>query len=69
MVTRLRKTGIGVVDSLPWGTHLCQFYETKQDLLDVLVPYFKAGLHNNEMCVWVTSAPLEEAEAREALGG
>jgi PAS domain S-box-containing protein len=69
MVTRLMKTGIGVVGSLPWGTHLCQFYETKQDLLDVLVPYFKAGLQNNEMCVWVTSAPLEESEAREALRG
>jgi PAS domain S-box-containing protein/putative nucleotidyltransferase with HDIG domain len=67
MVTRLGKTGIGIVDSLPWGTHLCQFYETKQDLLDVLVPYFKAGLENNELCVWVTSAPLEESEAREAM--
>jgi PAS domain S-box-containing protein len=69
MVTRLRKTGIGIVDSLPWGTHLCQFYETRQDLLDVLVPYFKAGLQNNEMCVWITSAPLEESEAREAMRG
>jgi PAS domain S-box-containing protein len=67
MVTRLGKTGIGIVDSLPWGTHLCQFYETKQDLLDVLVPYFKTGLENNELCVWITSRPLEESEAREAM--
>jgi PAS domain S-box-containing protein len=67
MEARLRKTGIGVVDSLPWGTHLCQFYETKQDLLDVLVPYFKTGLENNELCFWITSEPLEESEAREAM--
>ena len=37
----LRKTGIEVIGDVPWGTHFCQFYETKQDLLDVLVPYFK----------------------------
>jgi PAS domain S-box-containing protein len=67
MVTRVRKTGIAVVDSLPWGTHLCQFYETKQDLLDVLVPYFKTGLENNELCLWITSEPLKESEAREAM--
>lgn len=67
MAERFRKTGIGVVDNLPCGTHLCQFYETKQDLVDVLVPYFEAGLENNELCVWVTSRPLEESEARDAM--
>ena len=67
MDARLRRTGIGVVDGLPWGTHLCQFYETKQDLLDVLVPYFKAGLENNELCLWITSGPLEKSEAHEAM--
>src|SRR5258707_383766 len=41
--TELRKTGIGVVGDVPWGTHFFMFYETKQDLLDTLVPYFKAG--------------------------
>jgi len=40
----LRKTGISIVGDVPWGTHFCYFYETKQDLLDILVPYFKAGL-------------------------
>ncbi|MDM8000379.1 MAG: MEDS domain-containing protein [Dehalococcoidia bacterium] len=64
---RSRKTGIAVLDNLPCMTHLCHFYETKQDLLDVLVPFFKAGLENNELCLWITSAPLEEAEAREAM--
>lgn len=67
MDPRLSKTGIGVVDTLPWGTHLCHFYESKQDLLDVLVPYFRTGLENNELCVWVTAAPLDKPEAREAM--
>jgi PAS domain S-box-containing protein len=52
---------------MPWGAHFCQFYQTKQDLLDVLVPYFKVGLENNEFCVWVTSEFLTKEEALAAL--
>ena len=68
MATELRKTGISVVGDLPWGAHVCHFYETKQDLLDTLIPYFKAGLENNEFCLWVISEPLTAEEARQALG-
>jgi len=63
----VRKTGIDVIGDAPWGTHFCQFYETKKDLIDVLVPYFKAGLENNEFCMWVTSEPLNKEEATEAM--
>jgi hypothetical protein len=63
----LRKSGIDIIGNVPWGTHFCQFYQTKEDLIDVLVPYFKAGLENNEFCMWVTSQPLEAEEAKEAL--
>jgi PAS domain S-box-containing protein len=63
----LRRTGIGGLGDIPWGTHLCQFYQNKQDLIDILVPYFKAGLVNNEFCMWVTSEPLRSEEAKAAL--
>jgi PAS domain S-box-containing protein len=63
----LRDTGIDVIGRSPWGTHFCQFYDTRRDLTDVLVPYFAAGLRDNEYCMWVTSPPLEAAEARRAL--
>jgi PAS domain S-box-containing protein len=63
----LRKSGIDVIGDVPWGTHICQFYHTKEDLTDILVPYFKAGLENNEFCLWVTSQPLEVEDAIEAL--
>jgi PAS domain S-box-containing protein len=46
---------------------LCFFYETKQDLLDKLVSYFKAGLENQEFCLWIISEPLTEEEARNVL--
>jgi C4-dicarboxylate-specific signal transduction histidine kinase len=64
---QLRKTGIGVVGDVPWGTHFFMFYETKEDLLDTLVPYFKAGLETGELCLWLVSEPLSEEEARNAL--
>src|SRR6267378_1170513 len=69
MTSELRKTGISVVGDVPWGAHFCYFYETKQDLLDVLIPYFKTGLENKEFCLWVISNSelLTVEEATSAL--
>jgi len=50
-----------------WGTHFCHFFKTRQDLLDILVPYFKAGLEKNEFCMWITAEPLDKKAAEEAL--
>ncbi|MFB3879696.1 MAG: PAS domain S-box protein [Armatimonadota bacterium] len=63
----MRDTGIEVIGSAPWGTHFCQFYETARDLTEILVPYFAAGLRQNEFCMWVTSEPLGVEEAKAAL--
>ena len=67
MKENLRKSGIDVVGDVPWGTHFCQFYQNGEDLREILVPYFKAGLENNEFCLWITSYPLEVEEAKDAL--
>ncbi len=67
MNQNLRHSGIDIIGDVPWGTHICQFYQTKEDLTDILVPYFKVGLENNEFCLWVTSQPLEVEDAKEAL--
>ena len=63
----LRISGIDIIGDVPWGTHFCQFYKAKEDLMDIMVPYFKAGLENNELCVWITSRPIEVEEAKEAM--
>src|SRR3982074_219013 len=63
----LRKTGIKFVGDVPRGTHSRGGSESWEDLLDILVPYFKAGLENNELCVWVVSEPLTMEEVREGL--
>ena len=67
LTTEMRKTGIDVVGDIDWGTHFCLFYETKTDLLDTLVAYCKAGLENDEFCLWVVAAPVSEEEAWQAL--
>ena len=60
-------SGIQVLGNMPWGTHFCQFYNTKQDLLEILVPYFKTGLENNEYCLWITADPIDVNIATLAL--
>ena len=67
MTTALRNTGIEPVGEMPWGTHFCHFYETAEDLLETLVPFFKAGLESNEFCAWVVSEPLTEGGVWQAL--
>jgi DNA-binding CsgD family transcriptional regulator len=52
---------------MPWGTHVCVFYQTKQDLLDTAASYFEAGLNNNEFCVWAISDPITQVDAKKAL--
>lgn len=69
MEDELRNSGIDAIGRVPWGTHFCHFYKTKQDLIDILVPYLKAGLESNEFCMWVTSEPLMVAEAQAAMRG
>jgi C4-dicarboxylate-specific signal transduction histidine kinase len=67
MLTEMRKSGVEVVGDMPWGSHFCLFYETRADLLETLVCYCKAGLENQEFCLWVVAEPLTRADAREAL--
>ncbi|MBN1188639.1 MAG: PAS domain S-box protein [Dehalococcoidales bacterium] len=67
MIEELINTGIDIIGSVPWSTHFCQFYQTKEDLLDIIVPYFKAGLQHDELCVWILSDSISERDAREAL--
>src|SRR5882724_49169 len=64
---QLRQTGIGVVGDVPWGTHFFLFHETKEDLIEACVPYFRAGLESGELCVWAIDDPISEEEVRYCL--
>jgi signal transduction histidine kinase/ActR/RegA family two-component response regulator len=60
-------SGISCCGELHWGAHFCHLYETREDLIETLVPFFSTGLTNNEKCLWVTSSPLNAADATAAL--
>lgn len=62
-----RRIGIAGIDKLPWGEHLCVFFNTKEELLRLTVPFIQAGLEENEFCMWITGDPVNEKEAFEAL--
>ena len=60
-------SGLQTVPHLQWGSHLAHFFTSGDQLRDVLVPYFKAGLENDEVCLWVTGRAFNAEEARSAL--
>lgn len=65
----LRKTGIPPLGCIPWGSHICLFYETVQDLIEAAMPYFHNGIAQNECCIWTVTPPLTPLDAWKALGG
>jgi len=62
-----RKTGLEFIGDISWGTHLCYFYQSKEDFTEIVLAYVKAGLENNEKCVWVTSPFTSSPEAKALL--
>ena len=58
MPQTLRSSGIPFLDDVPWGSHLCVFYETDDDLIEAAARFFEQGLENNELCVWALPAAL-----------
>lgn len=59
--------GLPGLATIPYGVHMCHFYETRADLAAALVPYFVAGLHKRERCLWVTAQPLDATAATAEL--
>lgn len=50
-----------------WGSHMCMFYKGRDELTAGLTAYFKAGLENNEFCVWALPDVLEVETAKLVL--
>lgn len=51
---RSTRNGVGLAGLLQPGDHACYFFRAGDEIGEVLVPYFKAGLERNEQCVWLT---------------
>lgn len=65
-IVDLRTNSDRALLDLPWGSHVCQFYSDKDELVRMLVPYFRQGLERNEACVWLVG-DLSVQEAQAAL--
>jgi hypothetical protein len=63
----LTDCGLPGIERIPYGLHACHFYPDRERLVEALVPYFLAGLRNNERCLWIAAPPLPAIEARRAL--
>jgi two-component system, sensor histidine kinase PdtaS len=63
--------GLTGIKAIPYGLHMCHFYEKREELSATLVPYLVAGLQKNERCIWITAEPLDAraAEAELAAAG
>lgn len=67
MTGNVRKSGIDIIGNIPWGTHICQFYQTREDLMNILSPFFKVGLENNEFCMWIASSPITVEDIKKEM--
>jgi PAS domain S-box-containing protein len=67
MPDRKRRLGIDIIGEAPWGTHVCLFYQTQQQLIEILAPYLEAGVGSNEYCVWMVAEPLTVQVARRLI--
>ncbi|MDD2702792.1 MAG: PAS domain S-box protein [Candidatus Omnitrophica bacterium] len=63
----MRQSGIDVIGDVPGGWSVSQFFQGREDLVEVLVPYFFAGLKNKEFCLWITGEFLPAEDAKAAL--
>lgn len=62
-----RDSGLDFLGDISWGAHLAQFYRTRDDLIEIAVPYLRAGLENNEFCLWVATDLIDPEGAEEAM--
>lgn len=65
--SNLTACGLPGIREIPYGVHMCHFYEGAEDLAGILVPYFAAGLRAKERCIWIAADPLPAAQAQAAL--
>jgi DNA-binding CsgD family transcriptional regulator len=69
VATELPRIQLHPAADLAWGTHMCMFFQTTEDLFEASTPYFKAGLEDGEYCIWVVSGRVTKDKAIVALRG
>jgi len=56
-----------MINHTPLTQHTSLFYNSEEEYLDIIIPYLKAGLEDNEFCLWIIPATLEVKDVQERL--
>jgi len=56
-----------MINYTPPTQHTSLFYSSEKEYLDIIIPYLKAGLENNEFCLWIPPETLSIEDARRYL--
>lgn len=59
--------GLSCLGHVPWGTHVCHFYDDSAEALEVAVPYVSSGLSQQEACMWICASPEDSDAVFHAL--
>jgi hypothetical protein len=62
MTSHVTDFGVQGLSAVPYGVHMCQFYTSRDLLLNGLIPYFSTGRERNERCICVAAPPLPATE-------
>jgi len=55
-----------VLASIKHGSHSCAFYETDDDLIDLVIPFLSSRADRDELCVWMMLDSVCDAERTRA---
>ena len=59
-----KTSAVDLVTEARRGSHHCLFYQSQDDLVNLLAEYFKSGIEKGEFCIWVTAdGSVEEQSA------
>ena len=61
------RLGSADLTPLPWGSHLCTFYRSAKELQQLVSSYLRAGLEDQECCLWVLPPSLSPSDAVNVL--
>ncbi|PIQ85726.1 MAG: hypothetical protein COV73_05515 [Candidatus Omnitrophica bacterium CG11_big_fil_rev_8_21_14_0_20_43_6] len=53
-----------MINYTPPTQHTSLFYNSEEEYLDIILPYIKAGLENNEFCIWIIPETLTVQDAQ-----
>lgn len=63
------KSGIEPLGDVPWGTHICHFFDSQEDLIEIIAGFCAAGVEQHERCVWLIDDRMGRDAAVAAVCG